>query len=54
MDSFRERNTITSLGDLNETTAPDGFQFKKSNDDSLFNNLVFDKEKKTPQNYRID
>ena len=30
MDSFRKRDTITSLADLNETTAPDGFQFKKS------------------------
>ena len=28
MDTFRERNTITSLGDLNEATAPDGFQLK--------------------------
>ena len=25
MDTFRKRHTITSLGDLNETTAPDGF-----------------------------
>ena len=28
MDSFRKRDTITTLADLNETTAPDGFQFK--------------------------
>ena len=46
MDNFRGRNTITSLGNLNETTAPDGFQFKKSSDHALFNNLVFDEEKK--------
>ena len=49
MDSFRERDTITSLADLNETTAPDGFQFKKSNDHALFYNLVFDKETKFPK-----
>ena len=30
IDNFRERDNITSLADLNETTAPDGFQFKKS------------------------
>ena len=28
MDTFRERDTITSLADLNKTTAADGFQFK--------------------------
>ena len=44
MGSFRERDTITGLADLDETTAPDGFQFKKSNDHVLFYNLVFDKE----------
>ena len=49
MDSFRESDTITSLADLNETTAPDGFQFKKSNDHALFYNLVFDKETKFPK-----
>ena len=42
MDTFRETDTITSLADLNETTALDGFQFKKSNDHALFYNLVFD------------
>ena len=35
MDSFREKDTITTRADLNETTAPDGFQFKKSNDHAL-------------------
>ena len=49
MDTLRERDTITSLADLNETTAPDGFQFKKSNDHALFYNLVFDKETKFPK-----
>ena len=49
MDSFRERDTITSLTDLNKTTAPDGFQFGKSNDNALFYNLVFDKETKFPK-----
>ena len=49
MDSFRERDTITSLADLNETTAPDGFQFKKSTDHALFYNLLFDKETKFPK-----
>ena len=44
MDTFRERDTIRSLADLNETTASDGFQFKNSND--CFCNLVFDKETK--------
>ena len=47
MDTFRKRDTnITSLADLNETTAPDGFQFKNSNDHALFYNLVFDDETK--------
>ena len=49
MDTFRETDTITSLADLNETTALDGFQFKKSNDHALFYNLVFDKETKFPR-----
>ena len=49
MDAFRETDTITSLADLNETTAHDGFQFKKSNDHALFYNLVFDKETKFPR-----
>ena len=40
---------ITSLANLNETTAPDGFQFKKSNDHVLFYNLVFDKETRFPK-----
>ena len=42
MDSFRERDTITSLVNLNKATATDGFQFKKSNNHALFYNLVFD------------
>ena len=42
MDTFRELDTITCLAYLSETTAPDGFQFKKSNDHALFHNLVFD------------
>ena len=49
MDSVRERDTITSLANLNETAAPDGLQFKKSNDHALFYNLVFDKETKFPR-----
>ena len=49
MDSFHKRDTITSLADLNETTAPDGFQVKKSTDHALFYNLVFDKETKFPK-----
>ena len=49
MDTFRERDTIMSLADLNETTAPDGFQFKKSNDHALFYNLVFDEETNFPK-----
>ena len=49
MDSFRERDMIKTLADLNETTAPDGFQFKKSNDHALLYNLVFDKETKFPK-----
>ena len=48
MDTFRERHTIMSLADLNETTAPDRFQFKKSNCHALFHNLVFDEETKFP------
>ena len=49
MDTFRERDTITSLTNLNETTALDGFQFKKSNDHALFCNLMFDEEAKFPK-----
>ena len=36
MDTFCERDTIRSLADLNKTTAPDGFQFKISNNHALF------------------
>ena len=49
MDNFRERDTITSLADLNKTTASDGFQFKKSNDHALCYNLVFEEETKFPK-----
>ena len=49
MDTFHKRYTITSLADLNETTAPDGFKFKKSNDQALFYNLVFFQETKFPK-----
>ena len=49
MDSVREKDTITSLANLNETAAPDGLQFKISNDHALFYNLVFDKETKFPK-----
>ena len=46
MDTFHERDTIASLADCNETTAPEGFQFKKSSDHVLFYNLAFDEETK--------
>ena len=49
MDTFRERYTITSLADLNETAAAKGFQFKKSNDYALFYNPVFDEQAKFPK-----
>ena len=49
MDSFCEKDTITRLADLNQTTPPDGFQFKKSNNHAPFYNLVFDKETKLPK-----
>ena len=49
MDSFREKDTITRLADLNQTAPPDGFQLKKSNDHVPFYNLVFDKETKLPK-----
>ena len=49
MDTFRERDTIMSLAAFNETTTPDGFQFKKSNDNALFYNLIFDEETKFPK-----
>ena len=48
-DTFHERDNITNLADLNETTAPNGFQFKKSNNHALFYNLVFDEETKFPK-----
>ena len=53
MDTFCERDTITSLVGLYETTAPDGFQFKKSNDHALFLTWYLRKEK-IPQNSSID
>ena len=46
MDTFRKKDTVTSLADLTETTAADGFHFKKSSDHALFYNLVFDEETK--------
>ena len=49
MDTFHEKDTITSLAELNEKYAPHGFQFKKSNDHALFYNLVFDEETKFPK-----
>ena len=49
METFRKKDTATSLADLNETTAADGFHFKKSNDHALFYNLVFDEETKFPK-----
>ena len=49
IETFRERGNITSLANLNETTAPDGFQFKKSKNHALFYNLVFDEETKFPK-----
>ena len=41
-----QMDTITNLANLNETTTPDGFQFKKYSDHALFYNLIFDKETK--------
>ena len=49
IDTFHEKDTITSLANFNEATTPDGFQFKKSNEHALFYNLVFDKETKVPK-----
>ena len=42
---------------MNETTAPDGFQLKKSNDHVLFYDLVFDEKTKFPkilESIRVD
>ena len=44
MGTFGKRDTFTTLADLSKTTAPDGFQFKKSNDHALFYNLVFERQ----------
>ena len=49
IETFCERGNITSLANLNETTALDGFQFKKSQNHALFYNLVFDEETKFPK-----
>ena len=46
MDTFHERDTNASLADCNKTTAPDGFQFKRSSDHAPFYNLVFEEETK--------
>ena len=57
MDTFRERDTIITLADLNEATASDGFQLKKSNVHVLFYDLVFDEETKFPkilESIRVD
>ena len=45
----KKKNTVTSLADLNETTTPDGFQFKKSSNHAMFYKLVFDEEAKLPK-----
>ena len=44
LDCFQKSDTLKTLDDLNETTTPGGFQFKKSGDHALFYNLVFDEE----------
>ena len=49
IDSFRERDDITSVADLNETTAPDGFPFTKSRNHALSYNQVFMKRQNSPK-----
>ena len=57
LDCFPKSNTLKTLDDLNETTTPGGFQFKKSGDHALFYNLVFDGETQFPkilQSIKVD
>ena len=46
LDCSQKSDTVKTLDDLNETTTPAGFQFKRSDDHALFYNLVFDEEVK--------
>ena len=57
LDCFQKSDTVKTLYDLNETTTPAGFQFKRSDDHALFYNVVFDEETKFPkvlQSIKVD
>ena len=57
LDSFQKSDTVKTLDDLNESTTPAGFQFKRSDDNALFYNLLLDKETKFPkilQSIKVD
>ena len=57
LDSFQKSDTVKTLDDLNESTTPAGFQFKRSDDNALFYNLLLDKKTKFPkilQSIKVD
>ena len=48
LDTFLENDTISTLHDLNETSAPPEFQFKRFEDNVLYYNIVFDEQTQVP------
>ena len=48
MEAFQEKDVISSLDDINESIAPPGFQFKRSEDNILFFNIVIDEKTQFP------
>ena len=49
LPTFQQRDIIRTFIDLNESIAPAGFQFKKSDNCVLYFHLVFDDESKFPK-----
>ena len=48
LEAFQEKDVISSLDDINESIAPPGFQFKRSEDNILFFNIVIDEKTQFP------
>ena len=48
LDTFLENDTISTRHDLNETSAPPEFQFKRFEDNVLYYNIVFDEQTQVP------
>ena len=49
LPTFQQRDIIRTFIDLNESNAPAGFQFEKSDNCVLYFHLVFDDESKFPK-----